>query len=74
MRYFRDSIRSLDSYLASERAAEDYCNEVVDGEGRLQYLDSSAGSYQSRADRNQIQPTRQALLATTVSTRESTSH
>ena len=27
-------------YLASQRAAVDYCNEVVDGGGRLQYLDS----------------------------------
>ncbi len=27
-------------YLASERASIDYCNEVVDGSGRLQYLDS----------------------------------
>ncbi len=26
-------------YLASERAAEHYCDEVVDGQGRLQYLD-----------------------------------
>jgi len=26
-------------YLGTERAAEDYCNEVVDGEGRLLYLD-----------------------------------
>ena len=31
---------TLASYLASERAADDYCNEVVDGSGRLQYLDS----------------------------------
>ena len=28
------------AFLQSERAAEDYCNEVIDGEGRLQYLDS----------------------------------
>ncbi len=27
------------AYLASERAAEDYCDEVVDGEGRLLYVD-----------------------------------
>ena len=29
----------LIKYLASERAAVDYCNEVVDGSGRLQHLD-----------------------------------
>ena len=29
----------LRSYLASERAAVDYCNEVVDGMGRQLYLD-----------------------------------
>jgi len=40
-RYHLDSVRSLDSYLASERAAEDYCNEVVDGAGRLLHLDST---------------------------------
>ena len=28
------------SYMASQRAAEDYCNEVVDGEGRLLEVDS----------------------------------
>ena len=28
------------TYLASERAAVDYCNEVVDGAGRLLELDS----------------------------------
>ncbi len=33
-----DILRRL-SYLGSERAAEDYCDEVVDGDGRLQYLD-----------------------------------
>ena len=27
------------SYLVSERAAEDYCDEVVDGQGRVLYLD-----------------------------------
>ena len=27
------------SYMASELAAVDYCNEVVDGAGRLQHLD-----------------------------------
>ena len=26
-------------YMRSEQAAIDYCNEVVDGGGRLQYLD-----------------------------------
>jgi len=26
-------------YLASERASIDYCDEVVDGSGRKQYLD-----------------------------------
>ena len=36
-------------YLASERAAEDYCNEVVDGSGRLQYLDKS-GSVSALVD------------------------
>ncbi len=29
-------------YLRSERAAEDYTDEVVDGEGRLLYLDKVA--------------------------------
>ena len=33
------AIRTLASYLASERAAEDYCNEVVDGAGRLLQVD-----------------------------------
>ena len=33
------AVRTLASYLASERAAKDYCNEVVDGSGRLLYLD-----------------------------------
>ena len=33
------AIWSLLSYLASERAAEDYCNEVVDGRGRLLQVD-----------------------------------
>ncbi len=37
------------SYLASERAAVDYCNEVVDGTGRLQYLDRS-GSVSAMAE------------------------
>ncbi len=32
--------KDFERYLASERAAEDYCNEVVDGEGQLLYLDS----------------------------------
>ena len=27
-------------YLASERAADDYCDELVDGAGRPLYLDS----------------------------------
>ena len=35
----RVSIPDLDRYLASERAAVDYCNEVVDGMGRRLYLD-----------------------------------
>jgi len=35
----RVSIPDLDSYLASERAAVDYCNEVVDGSGRLLHID-----------------------------------
>ena len=38
---FHVSFRDLDSYLASERAAVDYCNEVVDGAGRVQHLDRS---------------------------------
>ena len=29
----------LSAYLASERAAEDYCNDLVDGGGRQLYLD-----------------------------------
>ncbi len=39
-------------YLASERAAEDYTDEIVDGQGRLQYLDqvpSVSASEPSRA-------------------------
>ncbi len=38
--FFRDSPGMFARYLASERASRDYCNEVVDGSGRLQYLDS----------------------------------
>ena len=30
----------LFEFLASEMASEMYCDEIVDGDGRLQYLDS----------------------------------
>jgi len=40
-------------YLASEQAAVDYCNEVVDGRGRLQYLDKVA-SVSAPTDDGQI--------------------
>ena len=33
------AIEPLASFLASERAAEGYCNEELDGRGRQQYLD-----------------------------------
>ncbi len=37
---FGDQLELISArYLASERASEDYCNEVVDRNGRLQYLD-----------------------------------
>ena len=35
----RVCVGPLAAYLASERAAVDYCNEVVDGAGRQLYLD-----------------------------------
>ncbi len=47
MRRFRKWAKALianelhDRYLGTEQAADDYCDEVVDGEGRLQYLDMS---------------------------------
>ena len=31
----------LIQYLVSERAAEDYCNDLVDGQGRLYEVDST---------------------------------
>ena len=37
-------------YLASERAAEDYCNEVVDGAGRLLYVDRVGSVSGARRD------------------------
>ena len=37
--HFHDSPSELTRYLSSERAAVDYCNEVVDGEGRLLQVD-----------------------------------
>ena len=36
---FTCEARRTRRYLASERAAEDYCDEVVDGGGRSLYLD-----------------------------------
>ncbi len=39
-----------DSYLASERASEDDCNEVVDGSGRLLHLDSVRSVSGARRD------------------------
>ena len=44
---------SFRRYLASERAAVDYCNEVVDGQGRQQYLDkvaSVSGAFEVEVD------------------------
>ncbi len=35
----REGLLSTRPYLRTQRAAVDYCNEVVDGAGRLQYLD-----------------------------------
>ena len=32
-------VRRMRWYLGTERAAEDYCDERVDGNGRKQYLD-----------------------------------
>ena len=39
MTWFRVGDAPLIRYLASERAAVDYCNEVVDGAGRLLQVD-----------------------------------
>jgi len=41
-------------YLGTERAAVDYCNEVVDGEGRLLYLDKVGSVSAVRRDEAEV--------------------
>jgi len=38
-RYSSASVLAHDSYLRSQEASVDYCNERVDGQGRLLYID-----------------------------------
>ncbi len=43
---------SVGEFLDSERAAEMYCNEELDGQGRFQYLDSTVSVSGLELERN----------------------
>ena len=47
------SFETVRRFLGTERAAEQYCNEEVDGQGRMQYLDK-VGSVSAPQEQGQI--------------------